>query len=159
MGQFYPKRVFPVYNRKREQHHWILHIRISPATKFQLKLTIFIFWTKFDQKGFSGLKQKKSHHHWILQIGISLGAKFQLKLTFLNFWTKFAQKGYFRSKTENVNIPLEFCMHVWLLVQVPNFSLNWHFWIFERNLPKKGIFDLKQKNCTFVCVHGCYSLY
>ena len=27
-----------------EQHHWILHIEISLGTKFQLKLTISIFW-------------------------------------------------------------------------------------------------------------------
>ena len=32
-------------------------IRISLGTKFRIKLTIFIFWTKFIQKG-SGLKQK-----------------------------------------------------------------------------------------------------
>ena len=29
----------------------ILRIRISLRTKFQLKLTILIFWTKFAQKG------------------------------------------------------------------------------------------------------------
>ena len=37
--------------KKREQRHWILHIRISLGTKFQLKLTISIFWTNFAQKG------------------------------------------------------------------------------------------------------------
>ena len=42
---------------------------------------------------------------------ISLGAKFRVKLTILNFWTKLAQKGYyFRSKTEKVNITIEFCI-------------------------------------------------
>ena len=30
----------------------ILHIRISLVTKFQLKLTILIFFTKFDQREF-----------------------------------------------------------------------------------------------------------
>ena len=30
---------------------WMLHIRISLSTNFQLKLTIAIFWTKFAKKG------------------------------------------------------------------------------------------------------------
>ena len=30
----------------------VLHIQISLGTKFQLKLTIFIFWNKFPQKGY-----------------------------------------------------------------------------------------------------------
>ena len=51
-----------------------------------------------------------------------LATKFHLKLTILIFWTKFGQKGYFRSKTEKVNITIEFC--IFELVQVPNFSLN-----------------------------------
>ena len=36
------------------------------------------------------------------------GARFWLKLTILTFWTKFAQKGHFWSKTEKVNITIEF---------------------------------------------------
>ena len=59
-----PRRIFMVKNRKNEYHHWILHIRTS-LTKFQLKLTNLIFWTKFTQKGFL----------------VSLGTKFQLKLS------------------------------------------------------------------------------
>ena len=44
-------------------------------------------------------------------IFVSLGTKFQLKLQKkLNFRTKFAQKGYLRSKMENVNITIEFCV-------------------------------------------------
>ena len=37
---------------KSEHHHEILRIRISLGTKFQLKLTILIFLTKFVQKEF-----------------------------------------------------------------------------------------------------------
>ena len=44
------KKVFPVKNKKSEHHHGILHIWISLGTKFQLKLTILTFWTKFTQK-------------------------------------------------------------------------------------------------------------
>ena len=37
--------------QKNDNHYWILHIRISLSTNFQLKLTIAIFWTKFAKKG------------------------------------------------------------------------------------------------------------
>ena len=46
------KKVFPVENRKSEHHHGILHIRISLSTKFQLKLKISSFSTKFTEKGY-----------------------------------------------------------------------------------------------------------
>ena len=39
------------------------------TTKFQLKLTIFIFWTKFSQKWYFLTKAKKSHFSvcpWLL---------------------------------------------------------------------------------------------
>ena len=47
-----PKRLLPIKSRKCEHHQWILHIRISLGTKFQLKLIIMTFWTKFAQKGY-----------------------------------------------------------------------------------------------------------
>ena len=59
MYQIFPERVFRVKNRKSEHHHWILLIRISLGTKFQLKLTILTFWTKFTQKGYFWSKTKK----------------------------------------------------------------------------------------------------
>ena len=37
--------------QKKWHHHWILHIQINLRTKFQLKLIISIYWTKFAQKG------------------------------------------------------------------------------------------------------------
>ena len=53
-------KVFPVENRKGEYHHGILHIWINLGTKFQLKLIILSFWTKFTQKkGISSSKQNK----------------------------------------------------------------------------------------------------
>ena len=98
------ERMFPASNRKTEHHHWILHIRISLDTMFQLKVNIFIFWTKFAQKGcFRSKTEKSEHHHWILHIWVGLDTKFQIELTILNFWTKLAQKGCFQSKTEKVN--------------------------------------------------------
>ena len=41
-------------NRKSEHFHRTLPIRISLDTKFQVKQTILIFWTKFAQTGISG---------------------------------------------------------------------------------------------------------
>ena len=145
LDQICPKGIFPVQNKKSEHHQWTFHIQISLATKFQLKLTILFFWTKFWPKNcIFDLKWKSEHHHWILHIWISLGIKFQLKLTILIFWTKFAQKGYFWEKTEKVNITIEFCMFE--LVLVPNLTLNKQFWFFGPNLPEKDISGRKRKN-------------
>ena len=59
LDQIFPKTVFPFKNRKNEHHHWILHAKISVGTKFQLKVTILMFWTKFAQKGYFHSKTKK----------------------------------------------------------------------------------------------------
>ena len=59
LEQTCPKRVFPVKNKKSEYHRWILHVRISVGTKFQLKVASLIFWTKFAQKGYFYSKTKK----------------------------------------------------------------------------------------------------
>ena len=130
------KGVFSVWNRKREDHHWILHTRLSLDTKFQLKQTVLIFWTKFSQKGYFLSKTEKiEYHHWVLHIRISLGTKFQLKQIVVNIGTKFSQKGYFLSKPEKVNTTTEFC--IFELVWVPNFTWNKQFWILGPNLPKR----------------------
>ena len=51
-GSNFPKKTFPVENRKSKYHHGILPIWISLGTKFQLKWIILSFWTKFTQKRF-----------------------------------------------------------------------------------------------------------
>ena len=58
--QTYPKRVFPFKNGKSEHHHWIVHIRICLGTKFHLKLTLLIIWTKFVKKGYFWYKAEES---------------------------------------------------------------------------------------------------
>ena len=40
----------PVENEKSEHHYWILYIRISLVTKFQLKLIILIFLDQICSK-------------------------------------------------------------------------------------------------------------
>ena len=59
-GPNLPKKVFPVENRKSEHHHGILHIWISLGTKFQLKLIILSFWTKFTQKRYFQSKTEQA---------------------------------------------------------------------------------------------------
>ena len=60
------------------------------------------------------------HHHLILQTRISLGTKFQLKLKIVIFWTTFAHEGYFRSKTEKMNILIDFCIFKLVYNQLQN---------------------------------------
>ena len=66
-----PKRVLLVENRKSEHHHWILHIWISLNTKFQVKLTVLIFWTKFGLKGYFQSKMEEVNittEFWIFEL-------------------------------------------------------------------------------------------
>ena len=85
-----------------------------------------------------------------IELWISLGTKFQVKLKILFFWTKFAQKEYSWSKTEKVNIVIEFC--IFKLVWVPNFSLDLTIGFFGPNFPKKGVSSLKLKIRIFACI-------
>ena len=55
-----PKKVFSVENIKSGHHHRILHIWISLGTKFQHKLIILSFWTKFTQKRYLQLKTEQA---------------------------------------------------------------------------------------------------
>ena len=81
-----------------------------------------------------------------MHIRISLCIKFHFEQIILNFWTKFTQERYLCSKTEKVNIIIEF--RIFKLVLVPNFNWIWRFWFFWPDLPKKGFPNLKQKKWT-----------
>ena len=59
--------------------------------KFQLKLTISIFWTKLSQKGYIR-SLKNENHHRFLHIRFSICSKFQFQLTILIFRKKFPPK-------------------------------------------------------------------
>ena len=77
-GPNLPKNPIPVLNRKREHYDWILHIRFSLDTNFQLKLGILNFWTKFAQKGYFRLKIEKLHFFvcsWSLLIILNFSAR------------------------------------------------------------------------------------
>ena len=71
--------------------------------------------------------------------------------TVFNVWTKCAQERYLWSKTEILNIIIEF--RLLKLALVPNFSWNWQFWFFWPDLRKKGFSGLKQKKWTLHVVY------
>ena len=73
---------------------------------FQIKQTIFFFWTKFTQKEYFRYqtKTKNENHHRIVDLQIRLYTEFQPYLAILVSWTKFSQKQYFPSKTEKMKI-------------------------------------------------------
>ena len=143
--------LFWVSNKFSENYHRILHIRIRLCTEFQFKLTILIFLDQICPRGVFPVKNKRSEcSHWI-----SLGTKFQHKpkihqispkrvylvkseqLLIKRFLDQIFPKRVFPFKNRKVNSTTEFC--IFKLVLVPNFSLNWQFWFFGPNLPKKGI--------------------
>ena len=154
---FLEKVYFRTKSEKSEHRYWVLHIQISPSTNFQLKLIIEILWTKFAQVGVAIFSLKHNrHHHWILHIRISLYIKFHFQQTILNFWNKFAQERYLWSKTEKLNIIIEF--RLFKLVLVPNFSLNWQFWFFWLHLPKGLFWSKREKvNTTYFLHNSAYS--
>ena len=78
--QMFPKMVFLVQNWKSSHHIWILHIRLRLGSKFQLELTILIFWTKFAQNWYS----KKLHvciSPWSLLIILNVFARWPTNKT------------------------------------------------------------------------------
>ena len=44
MDQICPKRIFPVKNKKGEQHHWILYIRIRFGASFVAGMALLGLW-------------------------------------------------------------------------------------------------------------------
>ena len=66
--------------RQQQNAKLILHIRNKLGTKFELKLTILIFWTKLTpQKYFQFKIEENKNYHLILHIRICLGSKFQIQ--------------------------------------------------------------------------------
>ena len=59
-GPNFPKKVFPVKDRKSEHYHGIVHILISLGTKYQLKPIILSFWAKFTQKRYFQSKTEQA---------------------------------------------------------------------------------------------------
>ena len=96
------KRIFPIENRKTEHHHRVFHIRISLNTKFQLKLTLLTFWTKFVQNRYFQSKKIKWKQHWILNIEISWGINFQFEQAIWVFGPNLPEKGILNQKLRKI---------------------------------------------------------
>ena len=122
------------------------------SAKFQLKLTILIFLTKFAQKGFSSQKLKKRTSSLILHIQTDLGSKFPLKLTILMFfccffWPDLPKKGFsgLKQKMNTTYFLHNFAYSNWSSAK---FQLKLTFLIFWTKFAKKGISSWKQEKWT-----------
>ena len=91
-------------------------------------------------------------HFWI-----SLCIEFHFEQTIFNFWTKFVQERYLCSKTEKVNIIIEF--RIFKLALLPNFSLTDRFDFFDQIYPKRVFFWSKTEkmNTTYFPHNSAYS--
>ena len=129
-----------------EHHHWILYIQIILGTKFQLKLTILMFWTKFAEKGCFPSKNKKLNttiDFWIFELVLVLNISWNGQFWF--FGSNLPKKGVsvWTRKSEH--------LHWILLIRISlgaKFQLKLSILIFWPNLPKKGVSRLKQKRWT-----------
>ena len=146
MDQICPKRVFPLKNKKSEQYHWILHIRISLATKFRLQLIILTFWAKFAQKGYFQSKTERMNIHWILHVRIRVGTKFQLKMRILIFLDEICPKRVITLQNKKSE-QYHWILHIRISLGT-KFRLQLVILTFCANLPKNGISDQKQKKWT-----------
>ena len=100
-----PKNCIFRPNQKSKQHHLILHIRISLSNKFQLQMTILIFWTKFAQKRYFWSKTAKMNSIFkfcifkLIQV-----SNFTLNKQFSNF------EQFFKYPVKTEKVITEFCI-------------------------------------------------
>ena len=94
--------MFVVKNSKSEQHHWILHIRISLGTRFQLNLTILIFRTRFAQKRYFWSKAEEVNTTIEFSIFKLVYSQYSTQRDNFDFLDQICPKRYFQSKTEQV---------------------------------------------------------
>ena len=140
------KKYNPVENVKKNEHrHWILHIRISLSTNFQLKRTSVIFWTKFTKKGnyFQSKRNKidTTIESWIFELVFASNAA--LNKQFWIFWTNLPKKDIYGQNRKMKH-------HHWIpLIQISlgtKFQLELTILIFLTRFTQKGFSGLKQKS-------------
>ena len=128
MNQIYPKRGFLVEKENIEYHHWILHLGISLGVKFQVKLAIFILWTKFAQNGNFQYKRNKIHkttEFWIFELVLVLNFSLNWQFWYLD---QIYQKRGFPVKNRKKE------HHHWILhiqISLPNCWLKLKILIFD----------------------------
>ena len=137
--QICPKNYFLSKTEKVNITNEFCIFELVKVPNFSLNWQFWFFGPILPKKSISGQNRKKVNDLWFLHIWNS---RYQTSTSRI----KFAIKGYFQSKTEKMNSATELC--IFKLVLVPNFSLNWQFWLSGPNLPKKSISSLNQKKWT-----------
>ena len=138
-----------VKNRKIEHHPWISLIQISLGTKFQLKLTIMIFFDQiYPKKGFPDLKQKKWTPHIsyiILPTQIGLMRNFSSNWQFLFFESNLHKKV---SPVENRKSEHHHgILHIWISLGA-KFHLKLIILSFWTKFTRKRYFQLKTEQAA-----------
>ena len=128
----------------------IFKLVISLCSKFQLKLTILIFWTKLPIKWWFPFKTKKVNTaigFCTFDIGFVLNFSWKWKFWFSG--PNLPKKGCFLSKTEKVKTTISFSRFE--LVLVRNCSWNWIFWLLLAKFAQNCVSSLKQEKWTSSC--------
>ena len=108
------------------------------STKFQLKLTILIFWTKFAQKGIPGKKTEKVNITIEYRLfKLVLVPNFSSNWQFWFFWPDLPKNGFSGLKQKKWTLHTFYIILHTQISLVRNFNSNWQFWFFGPNLPKK----------------------
>ena len=136
--------------QKNEHRYWILYIRISRSTNFQLKLTNAIFWTKFDKKN-SYFQSKSDKIDTTIEFCIFekiFVSNFTTDKKILDFGTKFVQPS---GHETSFGRPMDVYMKSGLYIDV-------HWTSKGRLIPngKKDDYIQKQKKWTS-SLHSAYS--
>ena len=138
MDQICLKRVFPVKNRKSEQHQWILNIHIRWDTKLLGKL-------KGTCRGQSNLLDSQGDHPSFPELGETLVPNVSLNENFFFFEPICLKKTFLVKLKKREHHHWILHIHVSLSTK---FLLNWQFWLFWPNLPKKSLSSQNGKKWT-----------
>ena len=87
LDQIYPNKVFPVKTRKSEHHHGILDIWISVSTKFQLKLTIWVFCWNLPKKSTTEQNNGRTSFSHVTSAKVGISPQKFLTISLNSFYT------------------------------------------------------------------------
>ena len=119
---FGPNLLRSITKKTNKKHHLILHTCIGLGTKFQLKLTFFVFWTKYAQKGYFMLKMENVSITTELCIfEFVLVPIFSLKWQFWFFGPNLPNKGISSLKQKNHTFP---CVHGQYIIYIDHESTD-----------------------------------
>ena len=109
-GPTLPKKCFPSRTQKVKTTIESHHTGINLGSEFQLKLTVVIFWTIFEQKVCfpSKIEKVKTTIEFCI-FKLVLVPNFRWNWQFWPFFQKFVQKVCFPSKSGKVNTATDIC--------------------------------------------------